>query len=188
MRILRVRQLALIAILLFVACQDEVIEENSIDEDMIAATALANDYLETVKGRFEDSDKAITVLKHKDGKLLFDTNTDDFKGYQEVVETSITAIVNPGDYIFWFAGGGLSEVDSIEFDEASEAYLGDLPEDFVPHKMWVIRVPLLTDQNQTSLKYDIVYVARENGIRVRLDPKITVGGQSDSGEEAVGEG
>ena len=187
MRILRVRQLALVSIFLFVACQDEVINKSQVDEDMIAAVSLAEDYLQTVKGRFEDSDKAITVLKYKDGKLLFDTNTDDFKGYQEVVETSVTAIVDPGDYIFWFAGGGLSEVDSIDFDEASEAYLDDLPEDFVPHKMWVIRVPLSCEQQM--LKYDIVYVARENGIRVRLDPKITVGGQSDSGEDdSDGEG
>lgn len=178
MRIIRVKQLAIISLFLLVACQDEAIDQpEPVDDDMITATFLADGYLQSMRGKFEDSDKSITVLKHKEGKLLFDTNTDDYKGYQEVVETSVTAIVEPGEYIFWFSGGGLSEVDSIDFDEASEPYLEDLPEDFVPEKMWVIQIPTNIHPN-TTLKYDIVYVAKENGIRVRLDPKITVGGQS----------
>lgn len=183
MKIFHQRLIALTAIITLIACQeDSMVEspEEGIDHDMIAANELAEDYFQSIGGRFEDSDKSITVLKYKEGKLLFDTNTDDFIGYQEVIETSVTANVNPGEYIFWFSGGGLSEVDSIDFDEASEAYLDDLPDDFVPEKMWVIRVP--SDVTNTTLKYDIVYVTKENGIRVRLDPKITVGGQSDSEE------
>ncbi len=182
MKPLKLKTLALIFSLLFIACQEDTFNENvdSIDEDMINATSLANEYLKSEKGRFEDSDKAITVLKYKNGKLMFDTNTDDHKGYQEVEETSVTANVEPGNYIFWFAGGGLSEVDDIDFDGEAEEILGDLPVDFIPQKMWIIRVPTELDSPQ-MLKYDIVYVPRESGIQIRLDPKIAVGGQS-SGE------
>ncbi|WP_370088987.1 hypothetical protein [Ekhidna sp.] len=185
MKSFKIKQLAFIFVFVLIACQEDQFKEeiDPLDEDMASATLLAEEYLKTETGRFEDSDKAITVLKYKNGKLLFDTNTDDFKGYQEVEETSITAHVEPGDYIFWFAGGGLSEVDEIDFDEEAEEVLGDLPVDFVPQKMWIIRVPSNLDSPQ-MLKYDIVYVPRETGIQIRLDPKITVGGQSgsDSGE------
>ena len=183
MKTFKVRQLALIFSLLFIACQeDSVIESNELDEDMLAASELAEDYLKSEKGRFEDSDKSITVLKYSGGKLMFDTNTDDYKGYQEVEETSVTAIVEPGDYIFWFAGFGLSEVDDIDFDEPSEEILGDLPVDFIPQKMWVIRIPPGTTDK--TLKYDIVYTTSYNkDLPIRLDPKITVGGQSDTPDE-----
>jgi hypothetical protein len=179
MKSLRIKQLAFLFVFILIACQeDRLIDDTDlIDEDMINATSLANEYLKSETGRFEDSDKAITILKYKDGKLMFDTNTDDHKGYQEVEETSVTANVEPGDYIFWFAGVGLSEVDDIDFDEAAEEILGDLPFDFIPQKMWIIRVPTELDSPQL-LKYDIVYVPRESGIQIRLDPKIAVGGQS----------
>ncbi|MEQ9008552.1 MAG: hypothetical protein RLP12_11755, partial [Ekhidna sp.] len=132
MKSLRLKPLVLIFSLSFIACQEDTFNQSneSIDEDMIDATLLAEEYLESEKGRFNDSDKAITVLRYRNGKLYFDTNTDDHKGYQEVEETSVTANVEPGDYIFWFAGGGLSEVDDIDFDEQAEEVLGDLPVDF----------------------------------------------------------
>ncbi|WP_424963059.1 hypothetical protein [Ekhidna sp.] len=182
MKTFKVRQLALIFSLLFIACQeDSIVESDELDQDMIAASELADEYLKSEKGRFEDSDKSITVLKYTDGKLMFDTNTDDFKGYQEVEETSVTAVVEPGDYIFWFAGIGLSEVDEIDFDEPSQEILGDLPVDFIPQKMWIIRIPPNTTQN--SLKYDIVYVPEGSNTSIRLDPKIKVGGQDDESGE-----
>lgn len=183
MRFLKIRQLAFISLLILIACQEDPITEDldSFDEDMLVATSLATEYLESESGRFEDSDKSITVLKYEDGKLLFDTNTDDYSGYQEVEETSVTAYVEAGDYIFWFAGIGLAEVDEIDFDEPSEEILGDLPEDFIPQKMWVIRIPPNTTQK--ILKYDIVYVPSNSNVSIRLDPKITVGGQSDNPDE-----
>ncbi|MEQ9468731.1 MAG: hypothetical protein RLN88_15080 [Ekhidna sp.] len=181
MKLFHLRQFALIIIFILIACREDSMEspDDGIDHDMIAATDLAEEYLQSKGGRFGKSDKAITVLKYKDGALLFDTNTDDHEGYQVVEETSITANVDPGDYIFWFAGGGLSEVDEIDFDGEAQEILGTLPVDFVPQKMWIIRVPSDLDQ-PSMLKYDIVYVPRETGIQIRLDPKISVGGQSDT--------
>lgn len=157
-----------------ISCQEDVFKTpDSIDEDMITATSLAEEYLTNTRGRFEDSERSITVLKYQDGKLLFSTNTDDVRGYQEVVETSITAIVEPGEFIFWFSGGGLKEVEAIEFDGASQEILEDLPNDFVPEKMWVVQVPDSVQAGEVSLKYDIVYEPR-GGIQVRLDPKIQI--------------
>ena len=72
MKTFKVRQLALIFSLLFIACQeDSIIESDELDQDMLAASELADEYLKSEKGRFEDSDKSITVLKYSDGKLIF---------------------------------------------------------------------------------------------------------------------
>ncbi len=163
-------------ILICVSCQDDLVEEegNQVDDDMLEATRLADQYLASRSGRYEMSMKAVTVLKFKDGQLYFTTSGSDFLGYEVVTEESITAIAAPGEYLFWFAGEGLSVLDGIEFDEISEMELDDLPEELHDKKMWVTQLSPETTSGE-DLKYDILYQSRDNdGVTIRLDPKIKI--------------
>ena len=69
MKYLNIRQLAFVFILFLLACQeDELIENQPIDEDLIAATQLADEYF-NIKGRTGSTERAITILKYKDGNI-----------------------------------------------------------------------------------------------------------------------
>ncbi|WP_462252911.1 hypothetical protein [Ekhidna sp.] len=175
MKYLNIRQLAFVFILFLLACQeDELIENQPIDEDLIAASQLADEYF-NIKGRTGSTERAITVLKYVDGNIYFNTNTDDVDGYQIVTETTVTAYVEPGEFVFWYRGGGLDDLEDVDFDENAEAYLNQLPEEFKEDQMFVLQVPETYDPNNDELKYDIVYESKENkGVVVRLDPKIGV--------------
>ena len=164
------------------ACQEDslneeinltVLELDQADADMIAASNLANEYLSSSSAR-ESKEKSITILRFKKGKLFFNTNTDNIQGYHEVTEATVTAIVAPGEYLFWYSGSGISDLDGIEFDAASQQQLSNYPEEINSDKMWVIAVPENVSDN-TILKYDIIYQFKGNsGSAIRLDPKIKI--------------
>ena len=164
-------------LLLIVACQEDPVNEEMdlADEDMIAATKLAEDYLNSPRGH-HNTETSITVLKFIDGKLFYDTNTDYYWGYREVTEETVTAYVEPGEHVFWYSGGGVSDLDGIEFDAASQQQLDDSPEEINEDMMWVIMIPENIGNN-VDLKYDIIYQFNgNNGPPIRLDPKIKVQG------------
>ncbi len=198
MRFTLPKTLALSVFFLFIAfaCQEEPIEEpiDEIDHDMIMATLLADEYLNSFGGRAESSEKSITVFKYMDGILKYNTNTDTISGYQEVFETSVTAYAEPGEYLFWFAGGGVADLEEIDFDTTSVNYLETLPEEINADQMWVIQVPTDIDPDVEYLKYDIVYQYQAQGVEseiIRLDPKIRLEGGNDEaggGENSTTDG
>ncbi|MDH5610807.1 MAG: hypothetical protein OEY56_15125 [Cyclobacteriaceae bacterium] len=165
-------------VVLSLACQEDVANEelDLIDKDMVQATELADSYLASSQAR-RKSDKSITILKYMDGKLWFATNTDKKRGYQEVTEETVTAYVNPGEHVFWFSGGGVSDLEGIEFDAASQYQLVNSPEEINPDKMWVIMIPEDREIDADGfLKYDIIYQIQGNEGEppIRLDPKLKV--------------
>ncbi|SNS93207.1 hypothetical protein SAMN05421640_1675 [Ekhidna lutea] len=168
------------AAFILIACQDDAIVEEELietDFDMIIAIELADEYLSSTAGR-DNSERSITVLKYHKDKLYFATNTDDVKGYQELTETSITAIVDPGEFVFWYAGGGVSDLDGIEFDPTSQDDLDEYPEEINADRMWKLQVPM--DGDLPMYKYDILYQHKDNdGTPIRLDPKIRVKGDEE---------
>ncbi|MEP5612575.1 MAG: hypothetical protein ABJP45_10015 [Cyclobacteriaceae bacterium] len=162
--------------LLFGSCKEKLITEDIDleDQDMIAATQLADEYLNASKGR-QGAEKSVTVLKFKNDKLYYATTTDDVTSYTEVGMETITASAKPGEYVFWYSGGGVSDLDGIEFDESSQLKLVDAPEEINADKMWVIAIPEDFDEEDGMLKYDIVYNFKGNdGPPIRLDPKIKI--------------
>lgn len=165
--------LAFSILFFFGACQ-ELPENGEIeleDEDMIAATELANEYLGTTRGNF-NGDLSVTVIKLEDGILKFGTDSDAINDYQEITEETITATVVPGEYVFWFCGGGLSDLGGIEFDESSMLQLVDAPSEIYDGKMWVLTIPEDIPEDGI-LKYDIVYQYPGNpGPPIILDPKL----------------
>ncbi len=169
--------LATLSLLVLFACQEDSFnkeDETLIDEDMDVAILLADEHQISENGRKDSKGMAITVFRYFKGVVYFDTNTDDYRGYQVLEETSVTAIVQPGEYIYWYSGGGITDLEDIEFDSESESYLEELPEEFKPNRMWVLEVPESYDLAQDYLKYDIVYESRDNEGYIRLDPKIQV--------------
>tara|TARA_Y100000310_G_scaffold266459_1_gene277958 strand:- start:1107 stop:1730 length:624 start_codon:yes stop_codon:yes gene_type:complete len=187
------------AIILFItlSCSDNdvptVVDE--IDEDMETAAGLADLYIAdnfnftATAGRkgvdeIDNIDKSITVLKLKRGQLMYKTNTDTLKGYYPVTETTVTASVEPGELIFWFAGAGISTLDSIDFDSHAVEFLDELPTRLQEYSMWVVKVPENYDPEHNVLKYDIVYEIRgQAGVKIRLDPKIVVGGGVEENDD-----
>lgn len=159
---------------LFLSCSDDSsnINIDSIDSDMIAATLLADEVVHSMSGRSYTA-RSVTVLRYKDGKLTFSTNSDEIKGYSEVLEESITATVEAGDYIFWYCGAGLSELAGIEFDASSMRRLVDGPIELKESKMWMLKVPEDVKEEDGLLKYDIVY-SFKGGDLIVLDPKIKI--------------
>lgn len=158
------------------SCQEGTLadEITPVDVDMIAATTMANNYLNSMRGK-TGTEKSITVLQFRDGKLVFGTSSDDIQGYEEVGEESITATVQPGEHVFWYAGGGLSDLDGIDFDESSMLKLVDAPDEINYDKMWMLTIPEDFDAEDGILKYDIVYQIRgSDGPPIRLDPKLKV--------------
>ena len=192
MKLLSIKQLALLSGLILIACQEDSLIENPdlIDEDLEAATLLADEYFNDLgtRGKRRGDEHAITILKYQDGQIYYNTNTDDIDDYQIVTETTITAYVEPGEYVFWYRGGGLNDLEDVDFDDDAEAYLlEELPDEYKKDKMWVLHVPEDYNSEQYELKYDIVYESKENkGVVIRLDPKITVGGHVE--DDGDGEG
>lgn len=191
MKTLRIKQLALISVFFLIACQeDSLVEEiDPVDEDMIAATLLADDYYNESGGRIEKGEPSITVLKYQDGNIYFNTNTDDVDEYQLVTETTVTAYVEPGEFIFWYRGEGLDDLEAVDFDEDAKAYLEQLPDEYQHDLMWVLKMPDSYDPDHKELKYDIVYESTENpGEIIRLDPKIgSLGGGSAADDGSDGD-
>lgn len=175
-------KLVTLLILLFVAiaCQDDQFEKeiDLEDEDMIAAIEMAEDYLNSTNARSNGKvEKSITVLKYKDGVLYYNTNTDDIPEYQVIEETSITAYAEPGEYVFWYSGGGVTDLGEIDFDETAEEFLENLPNEVKDGHMWAIQVPERAegqDENVIHLKYDIVYETNNSSGPIRLDPKVEI--------------
>lgn len=189
MRSLRFNQLFLISIFLLIACQEDSIVEDPIDvvdEDMLAATDLADEYLTSLGGRAAQAERSITVLKYRDNTLLFDTNRDTIKGYQEVTETTVTAHASPGEYIFWFAGGGVADLEEIDLEPLADSLFGDFLDEINADHMWVVQVPTDVDSTTTEIKYDIVYQFKdrnEYSDYIRLDPKIKLQKSEDAESE-----
>ena len=103
---------------------------------------------------------------------MFSTKDDDIRGYDGVDEQTVTAEVEPGDLVFWYRGGGLSDLDGLEFEEPSSD-----PDEINDDLMWVMEVPEieLEDDEVVFLKYDILYTYRGySGPAIRLDPKLKV--------------
>lgn len=191
----RPTKLILLFSILFVAiaCQDEQVQEEteSVDKDMITAIELSEGYLNEMVARLGSSEQArsedddgnwasITVLKLIDGELMFDTNTDDYSGYQKVEETTVTAYASPGEFIFWYSGEGVSDLDDIDFDEFSLSKLDREPDEIYPQLLWVVRMPELDDEDEVvRLKYDIVYETENSAGPIRLDPLIDVAREGD---------
>lgn len=157
------------------------------DVDMETASGLVDLYMNeafrssSTSGRVSDAidsiDRAITVLKFREGELVYNTNTDTIEGYHPVIETTVTATVKPGSLIFWFAGAGIITLDSIDFDDQAIEFLDDLPSEIRGFNMWVVQVPDNFDPEHNVLKYDIVYESEEQaGVKVRLDPKVKIKG------------
>ena len=171
---------ATLIVFISISCQKDSVNEeiDLIDEDMLTATQLADEYLYSTTGR-TNHEKAITVLKFYDGKLLYATNTDDYNGYFEVTEETVTATISEDEYVFWFSGGGVTDLEGIEFDDESQAQLSDDPEEINMDRMWMItgyeEIESEDDEDVTYLKYDIVYDYFGNeGDPIRLDPKLKV--------------
>ncbi|MEP0984550.1 hypothetical protein [Ekhidna sp.] len=165
-----------------IACQEDALLETQIEEtdhDMLAAVSMADEYLNSLRGKSENTERSITVLRFYKDRLYFNTNTDTIRGYRELTETSITAIVEPGEFIFWYSGGGVTDLDGIEFDPSSQNDLDEFPEEINEDKMWKIQVP--QDGNLPMYKYDILYDHKGNsGSPIRLDPKIRIQGNGDA--------
>jgi len=194
----RPTKLILLFSILFVAiaCQDEKLEENiePVDQDMIDAIELADRYLNSSNGRtFGNARRSITVLQYVDGVLYFNTNTDDVPGYQVVEETSITAYAEPGEFVFWYSGGGVTNLGEIDFDATAEDFLENLPDEVDDGHMWVIRIPEESDDDDDDdededddsdeiiqLKYDIVYETATSVGSIRLDPIIKLTGPNQN--------
>ncbi len=181
------KQLVVLAILLVFtfSCQEEgIIEDIDADksyaeaaEDLVngffddmAADGTEASRLEAARGR---SNMAITILRYKDGKLMYASNSDNIGGYNEVNEETVTAYIQPGGYVFWYAAGGLDFLDGIEFDAASQSQLREDPRNYISKRFWLIRIPDDISEGEL-LKYDILYKLRGRSGIIRLDPKIQV--------------
>ncbi|NQZ75020.1 MAG: hypothetical protein HRT61_02765 [Ekhidna sp.] len=198
--------LAGISMVIF-ACQEQELTQQTdvIDQDLTEASSLVDDFLKKEGGRRNQS-YSITVFKYMDGEVYFDTNRDDYEGYQVLGEESITAVVDYGEWIFWYSGSGMSELDGVEFDAMAEKFLRVFPEEINFGRLWLLRVPTReevaanqeedydteegdeTDDEEDSyddkevlLKYDILYqYDGYTGESIRLDPKIRVKGSERS--------
>jgi hypothetical protein len=156
-----------------------------VDYEMQDALAQADAYLESLGGANSRSttgnDKSVTNLKYKKDGLEYKTSKIT-KGYESIDEHTVTAYATAGDYIFWHAGGGVTEIVGIEFDDASFKYLESAPAPANPN-MWVARIKSDDDEEDDDeedddeavvyLKYDIIYKTKTSrNIPIRLDPKV----------------
>lgn len=161
-----------------ISCEEDIQPQNEEDPYMEEAIQLADDYIESTGQARRSVRIAITVLQYYEGKLYYATNTDNIRGYREVGEQTITAYVEPGEYMFWFTGAGVTELDGIEFDVVATYKLHNAPEEVNPAKLWLIQVPEDIETNdEDELKYDIIYQYKgnEGNDPIRLDPKLKVG-------------
>lgn len=161
---------------MFSGCDKEAEIAQQEDQDMDNAMEMVEGYLGADEMARRGNSVAVTVLQYYNGILYYATNTDEIRGYHPVEETTITAHVSPGDYIFWFAGRGVDYLDEIDFDVVARYSLGDNASAAYPATLWLVRVPedIEVDENN-ELKYDIVYGCKDaNGNPIRLDPKIKI--------------
>lgn len=173
MKDLRLKHFAFLFSFLLLACEDTdlaTIEEQG-DPDMEEAWALVDDYFQSANVSSTDTD--VTVLKYND-ELQYKTNTI-IGTYEPIDEQTITAMSEPGGWVFWYAGGGVKELISIEMNPASQAILGEhYPHSIVWGQQWGLWIPWWIDSNVVNeLKYDIVYKTWDDEV-VRLDPKIQI--------------
>ena len=174
------------ALLVTNSCQEDTVlqEQPEVDDDMATAIQLIDIEFPDLLGsdndrrtKWKDSKRCITVLKYQKGKkgnpgqLMFDTNRDNYEGFQPIDELTVTAVAEPGEYVFWYRGGGLKYLKGIEFEPASEAMLDDLPSDFREDRIWYVQMPELIPDG-TELKYDILYQLKKSNEIIRLDPKL----------------
>ena len=175
MRNLITKASIILFIFVLAACQDNNIEEiqvEEIDQDMINALNIADEYLSARGARTQNSDKAVTVIKFQ-ADLIYKTNTVN-GSYQPINEETVTAMTQSGDYVFWHPAGQVEELIDIDFDEESEEILGDhLPFQLSNGKAWALYVPTLDNDSDVYLKYDIVYKLKSGEV-VRLDPKLKI--------------
>lgn len=174
MRDLKFKHFAIAFAFLLLACQDTELESTpDVDQDMVEALSLANDFLSTSRNEGTDSD--VTVLKYK-SDLVYKTNTVK-GGYDAISEQTITAVSQRGGYVFWHAGGGVRKLLGIEMDEDSQKELGDSePFEVIKDHYWALWIPTGIDDDVETLKYDIIYETKSGEI-VRLDPKIQIKAQ-----------
>jgi hypothetical protein len=166
----------LLGLFVIISCQESSVEAeiDQLDKDMVEANQLVDEYFASSGGRLANFDVSITVLRYEDGQLLYATANDGVSGYNVVEETTVTNIVEGGDFIFWFAGKGLTDLEGIVFDEASQNELDDFPFQVNFKSMWAIQLP--SDISTEELKYDIIYqFVGNDGAPIRLDPKIQLG-------------
>ena len=174
------------------SCQENEISELELaDKEILEAEQAMEAYVESaiantsdgrLRNRWFNSKRCITVLKWKEGnddepgQLLYNTNRDDIRGFRPVDEQTVTAIVEPGEFIFWYAGAGVRELSGIEFVPDSQSNLGELPTDLRRFRLWFVYIP--NDIESEELKYDILYRLRDGDDDdedpIRLDPKITI--------------
>jgi hypothetical protein len=162
------------------SCQDSTMEENqieeeSIDMDMESAIDLSDEFMSSSSARVGVR-TAVTVFKYKNDKVYYATNTDDVRGYLELNENTITAIVKPGQWAFWFAGSGMSRLDGIEFQQSIIDLYAIQPFSIANGRLWALNVPSEVEYNENEeLKYDILYSIRGvDGDPIRLDPKLKI--------------
>jgi len=177
MRNLHAKQLllAIFGIILF-GCSENpgVIQLPDDDVDAVAAQQLTADYFNETGAR-SSAGYAIIVLKYEEDKLMYLSSDHPEMDYQEVNEETITASVDEGGFVFWYAGGGVSDLLGIEFDKESSKSLQGKPEGWYYEKLWLIQVKKNTKSEH--LKYDIIYkYFDEDGESelIRLDPKVRI--------------
>lgn len=164
--------------LILLACQEEQITDTKSigsDKDILAANELVNAYL-SKSGARTDAKKSIIILRYEEGKLVYATSENNYASYEDLKEESITAIVEPGEYVFWYSGEGVSELDGVEFDKESQSVLGNYPEEINATLLWAVVMPDQFDATNNFLKYDVIYDYEGNtGPIIRLDPKLQLG-------------
>ncbi len=183
------------SLMLFFSCQDadeaDIISQEDQKDQAIMDKALmeAEEYVDELeanvpeesRSKWKRPDIACIVYKFQNGngpngnKLLYKTWDGERKGYYEVTEEEVTAIVKPNTIICHFRGGALSALNAIEFDEPSRAIIGEGNNfEYVRNYWWVTYIPASAPVD-AQLKYDIVYDVRNDGEGpIRLDPKIDV--------------
>ena len=172
--------------ILFACQKDDLMTQGTheVDDDLNTAIALVDEYLSTTKGRLDSDRVSITVLRYEGKKLFYQTYVNGEMKYKEVTEETVTAEASPGEYVFWYGGMGLEDLDEIDFDDISEDYLEKDADEIYQDRLWSILIPQDIDKKTDYLKYDIVYQFNGNsGPVIRLDPKIRIVGEgADDGE------
>jgi hypothetical protein len=173
--------LAIFTALVFTSCIEEggsPIIDDTDDPYMAKAEDFVDDYMTTQpSARGGKHRTSVTVLQYQDGELYYATNTDDIKGYHPVEEQTITAYVEPGEYMFWVTGKDVTYLDGIEFDVVAQNQMGpNHPADIANSKVWLVQIPEDIETTEDGhLKYDIIYEYKGNeGNPIRLDPKLKI--------------
>ncbi len=180
----QLRQLALLATILMLtfACQEEtnLLDTQSDELDLATAEGLVQDYFNHLVAEDPSSasrvesmsyNPVVTILKYENGQLLYRTPSEG-GGFMEVNEETVTANVGSGEFVFWYAGAGLSFLDGIEFDSLSSSVLNEAPTSYITPEFWLVGIP--EDASGNILKYDILYTLDGDNEVIRLDPKIQV--------------